>query len=788
MPKYSTLTLYFIFINCVSTYSQAYEPMSHVSEPVEVIVDDWGVPHIYANNQQDLFFTQGYHAAKDRLFQFEIWRRQATGTVAELLGESELKRDIGTRLFKFRKDIVDEMNYYHDDGAEIIRAYVDGVNAYISEVRASPELLPLEFKVLNTMPQYWTPEVVISRHQGLLGNIGDEMDIARAIVLIGEEKVRDLHWFHPKDPDLSIDPAIDGSLLLDDRILELYNAYRRPVKFENDESTGSLDFNELDKGNYDIGSNNWAISGHMTESGFPLLANDPHRTLAVPSLRYMSHLVAPGWNVIGGGEPEIPGISIGHNEHGAWGLTVYRTDGEDLYVYRLNPDNANQYWHNDTWNDFEVINESIPVKGMETVDVELKYSIHGPVSYIDEEHHVAYAIKCAWLEVGGSPYLASLRMDQAKTFEEFRAACAYSHIPGENMVWADREGNIGWQAVGIAPIRKKHSGLVPVPGDGRYEWSGYLPILDKPHVYNPDNGMIITANENVTPDEYEHWDAIGYEWSDPYRGNRVREVLSNGSEHSMRDMAQLQTDYLSLAARQIVPLLKGLNSDNETTQWAITQLLSWDYVLSSESVVPTVYHAWENLLRTKLWDKSVPDIAKQYIPNVQHKLIVDWLTFPDDRFGDQPTQGRDAFLVETLSEALDDLTEKLGTDRTRWYYGQADMKHAMLTHSMSAIVDDSIARLLNVGPLPRGGDAYTVGSTGYALRQRSGGTFRVLIDTGDWDRALATNSPGQSGNPSSPHYRDLFEDWSKDRYFPMFYSREKVERVIDYRYMLMPAK
>ena len=211
------------------------------------------------------------------------------------------------------------------------------------------------------------------------------------------------------------------------------------------------------------------------------MANDPHRRIAVPSLRYMAHLVAPGWNVIGGGEPEIPGISIGHNEYGAWGLTVFRTDGEDLYVYDLNPENLNQYKYQDDWEDMSLIEETIKVKNHPEETVVLRYTRHGPVTYIDSTNFKAYAVRCAWLEPGGSPYLASLRMDQAKNWEEFRAACNYSHIPGENMIWADKKGNIGWQAVGIAPIRRNWSGLVPVPGDGRYEWDGYLPITDKPH-------------------------------------------------------------------------------------------------------------------------------------------------------------------------------------------------------------------------------------------------------------------------------------------------------------------
>jgi len=460
--------------------------------PVEIITDQWGVPHIYAENEHDLFFAQGYYAAKDRLFQFEIWRRQATGTVAEILGPRELDRDIGTRLFQFRGDMNQEMNYYHDHGKLIIESYVEGVNAYVDYINAHTDELPIEFELLDIKPGHWTPAVVISRHQGLLGNIDSELRAVRAVSQLGADRVKELAWYHPIEPDLTIDSKINTDLLMED-VIAPYHAYRKPLLFSPEDLASSAndwdDYSDLaaiDASNYqdfldndinDIGSNNWVIDGSLTQSGYPMMANDPHRRQSTPSLRYMAHLVAPGWDVIGGGEPEIPGISIGHNQHGAWGLTVFRTDAEDLYVYELNPDNSNQYRYQGRWEEMNLIQDTIAVKGQENVIITHRYTRHGPVTKIDADNHVAYAMRCGWLEVGGSPYLASLRMNQATNWEEFKAACAYSHIPGENMVWADKAGNIGWQAVGIHPIRPNWSGMIPVPGDGRYEWAGYLPIL-----------------------------------------------------------------------------------------------------------------------------------------------------------------------------------------------------------------------------------------------------------------------------------------------------------------------
>ncbi|NQV76359.1 MAG: penicillin acylase family protein, partial [Bacteroidetes bacterium] len=335
--------------------------LNGLKEPVEIIRDEWGVNHIYAKNQHDLFFAQGYAAAKDRLFQFEIWRRQATGTVAEILGQREVKRDIGSRLFKFRGDMKQEMNHYHNDGEEIITAYSDGVNAFIEEILKTPEKLPIEFKLLNIKPGKWTPEVVISRHQGLLGNIGVELKTGRAVARLGSEKVKELSSFHPQVPDIDLDPAINKELLFDD-ILELYDAFRATVKFEPEDVQAEYRINKKQKislnmlppdesmdDKLSIGSNNWVVGANKMAEGAAFMANDPHRTVSVPSLRYMSHLVAPGWNVVGGGEPEIPGISIGHNEYGAWGLTIFGTDSEDLYVYALNPNNLRQYQYQGKW-------------------------------------------------------------------------------------------------------------------------------------------------------------------------------------------------------------------------------------------------------------------------------------------------------------------------------------------------------------------------------------------------------------------------------------------------------
>ncbi len=768
-------------------------------QPVEILVDRWGISHIYAKDEHDLFFAQGYSAARDRLFQFELWRRQATGTVAEILGPKELKRDIGTRLFMFRGDLSQELNYYHPHGEAIVTAYVDGVNAWIARTVRDPSLLPIEFTLLGITPKPWTPAVVVSRHNGLLANIGEEMNFAQAVRELGVERVKDLTYFQPPDPKLDVDPAVDLSLI-SDKVLDLYNAFREPIDFTPDEvvaryrnsdsSVARLDqvagptAVDLSLRQEDIGSNNWVVSGALTPSGMPILANDPHRVQEAPSLRYWVHLVAPGWNVIGAGEPVLPGVSIGHNEYGAWGLTVFGNDSEDLYVYDTNPDNPLQYKYRGAWETMRVVKDTIAVKGQSPASVDLKFTRHGPVVFEDQAHHKAYAIRAAWMDIGSAPYLASLRMDQARSWDEFRDACAYSRIPAENMVWAGIDGTIGYQAVGIEPLRPNWSGLVPVPGDGRYEWNGYLPIKALPNVVNPAKGFWNTSNNYLIPPGYPYPEALHYTWADPYRAATVAEFLGSGRLFGVADMIALQNDDLSIPARSLVPLLKDLPVADPATSKARDTLMSWNWVLDRDSAAAGIYEMWLRHLRTDVRDRFVPQAARPYIGFIGLKKMIDWLEAPDGRFGADPLGTRDALLVTSLTEAVKELTDRLGADQTAWQLGA--YHHALIHHPLSTAVNAEMRARLDVGPLPRGGDSYTVTATGSGDNQTSGGSFKIIMDTEDWDNSVGLNNPGQSGDVDSPHYRDLFPLWARGRYFPVVYSRTKVEAVAEQRLTLEP--
>ena len=751
-----------------------HQSLVGISQEVSVRRDSWGINHIEAKNEQDLFFAQGYLAARDRLFQFELWLRKATGTTAALVGPAGLQSDIGARLLRYHKDMDTELNHYHPNGKAIIEAYVAGVNAYIEETRKDPSLLPFEFAALGIEPGLWTPEVVISRHNGIRSNAEQELSIGRALAQVNAQKIKELLWFHPGDPDLSLDPSIDPNWLAAD-LLKPYLALGEDIPFED-----LFESEEMPEG-----SNNWIISGARTQSGFPILANDPHRRIALPSLRYMVHLKAPGWNVIGGGEPVIPGVSIGHNEHGAWGLTIFQSDAEDIYLYELNPENPNQYKYQSNWEDMTLIEERIQVKGQQDSLVTLRYTRHGPVTYLDPKNHRAAAVRAAWLEPGAAPYLASLRMNQATNWAEFHEACTYSFIPGENMIWADKSGTIGWQAVGITPQRPNFSGMVPVPGDGRYEWDGYWPNSLKPSLTNPEKGFWGTANQHVTPDDYPYPEALAFTWADPFRGDRVNEVLAQDSSATIAKSIALQVDVTAIPARQLTPLLLQAPTTDPKGKEALAWMKDWDYQLLPESVAAGMYVAWEKALVKEVRSRKVPAGIQGLIQPPLTKII-DWVMHPEQLFSENALQQRDHLLAQTWSTAIEDLSKSLGSNLAQWNYGQAAYKHIALQHPLSKWVDTQLQQQVNLGPLPRGGYPNTPAANGSGNNQTAGASFRMVTDLADWDLTQMTNTPGQSGDPRSPFYKNLFEDWAKDRYFPAYFSEKKINQHTQEHLILTP--
>lgn len=765
--------------------------------PAEILVDRWGVPHIYASTSYDAFLVQGFNAARDRLWQIDLWRRRGLGQLSDVFGPSYLDRDRAARLFLYRGDMHDEWLSYGSDTKRVAQAFTEGINAYVRLTREDPSLLPVEFDQLGYQPAWWSPEDVARiRSHGLFYNLTEEVARARVLRDFGAG-VEDLRRHREPAHRLRIPKGLDLSLIPDD-VLRLYELVTAAPTFPASTASSSGEQHTRSP----EGSNNWVLSPERTTTGRPLLANDPHRALSLPSLRYIAHLSAPGFDVIGGGEPVLPGISIGHNGHIAFGLTIFPIDQEDLYVYQTNPDNSLEYRYQGRWEPMRVETETVPVAGSDPVTVELRYTRHGPVIYEDTRQNTAFAVRAAWLEPGMAPYLGSMDYMRAHNWDQFLAAMNRWGAPPENQVYADTAGNIGWKTGGLTPIRSGWDGTLPVPGDGRYEWTGFYDMDQLPGAANPAGGWLATANEMNLPSDFPaHERVITYDWYAPYRRARIEEVLGGKLAMSARDCVDLQSDYVSIPARRILRRLRDLRSEDPRTAEALKLLREWDGNLTADSAAAALFEMWfRQHLRPALLTQALTQIvpagkATEALQAVQTdesllgdpRVDLSLLEEPADRLGADPERVITEALVSSLSGAVEHLERLLGPNRSDWAWGRLHV--ARLTHPFAALVDEPTRQQMTLGPTARGGSGDTVGNTAYlpSFVQSGGSTFRLVIDVGNWDESLAMNTPGQSGNLDSTHYADLFDPWARGEAFPMLYTREQVEAATEQRIFLEPG-
>lgn len=745
--------------NTLSSVSGSLQ-ISGLHQPVQVLRDQWGVAHIYANDAHDLFMAQGFVAAQDRLFQMELWKRSGQGRLSEVLGPTALLRDVNARLLQYRGDMTEEYASYAPDTLQILDAFTSGINAYIESVKQN---LPIEFQIAGFAPEPWKPEDCLNRMAAfaMTGNSFSELEHAQMVAAMGAEKASGLFDF---DPPVRLDPAAgaDFSGLSPNLLRNLVGSDAR-IEFP----TYSLE-----------GSNNWTVSGKRTRSGKPLLANDPHRVIAEPSLRYMVHLVAPGWDVIGSGEPGLPGVALGHNQHIAWGFTIFGLDQQDLYLEELNPANPAQYKTENGWQEMRVEKQSFAIRGGPAVTVDLKWTRHGPVLWEDGKR--ALALRWVGAEPGTAGYLASLSVDRAQNWDDFEAAMVRWKVPSENIVYADDSGNIGEHSTGLAPLRKNWTGLLPVPGEGGYEWSGFVPNSELPHSFNPAAGFVATANHRMIPENYPY--KVGYEWAPGFRVQRITDVLTANKAVTTEDFERLQTDVLSLPAKQLIGLLRGAHADSPEAQL----LLNWNCVVGRDSAAAALYEVWLGQLTDAVMSRAIPASVRKNAEEWTPAQVLRTLSHPSaDWFGPDPTSTRDQVLRESLVRATERMIAMQGPDRAKWNWGK--MHVVWFRHALDQAPGAS--HLLDLGPTPRPGDEYTVNATGYyggSYDQVSGASYREILDTSDWDQSVAVNSPGQSGQPGSPHYSDLLPLWDQGRYFPLAYSKEAVEKVTKDRLTLRP--
>jgi penicillin amidase len=750
--------------------------------PARIVVDTWGIPHIYAASERDAFFVQGWNAARDRLWQIDLWRKRGLGLLSASFGPAYVAQDRAARLLLYRGDMDKEWAAYRPGMKDRTEAFVAGINAYVRQVQSGRRPLPVEFRLTGSTPDLWRAEDVVQiRSHALVSNVASEVARARVACAAGagwqaaDALRRKLEPRHDtKVPD-GLDPCAVTAEVLKDYVLGT-----EPVAFEKGKVTVAS-LSDLETAEAFTGSNNWVVASSRTATGRPLVANDPHREIASPSLRYIVHMSAPGLDMIGAGEPAIPGISFGHNKDVAFGLTIFGIDQEDLYVYALNPANPDQYRYGDGWETMRVVHEMIPVKGEAPHEVELRFTRHGPVLDYDPAHARAFALRTIWMEPGGAGYLQASWLDHAHTWADFETARHRYVAPPENFVFADRAGDAGWAAFGLSPVRANWDGLLPVPGDGRYEWAGFLSHDRMPESKNPPQGWFATANAYDLPPETPPQDVTSYEWADRSRLDRIEQVLAADPHVSVADSMALQTDSHAPMALRLIALIQHLSAPDPRTAQALALLEAWDGNETTDSVATTIYEVWSAKHLGRAIVAHDAPAAAAIIGNGSLDAVIGRL----EASGPE----RNALLLTSLASALDELTSRMGPDMTGWTWGR--LHHASLVPAAAALADPDLKARMSAGPLSIPGGPSSPKAAGYNLETfdvTHGASVRMVMDVGAWDNSRIINTPGQSADPASPHYGDLFPLWARGEYAPMLFSRPAIEAAANEVIELTPAR
>lgn len=725
-----------------------------VSQPVRIVRDRWGVPHIYAQNEHDLFFAQGFVQAQDRLFQMDLWRRSSQGRLAEVLGLNFVERDAATRRVQYRGDVAVEWASYGPAVKADAEAFVGGINAWVAEARAH---VPEEFTVAGWLPETWSPEDLLNRTDAFV-TAGADTDAFRARLVAAIGASRADAWFPAATPykiPAGLDLGIVGPVVED--------ALRRAGTAPFFLGLASPVMAPAGRGD---GSNAWVVTGARSATSAPLLANDPHRAFAHPSLRYLIHLNAPGWNVIGAASPWLPGVIIGHNEHVAWGMTAFPADVVDIFVEHVDPSNPHRVEHRGRWVDTSIVHDPIKMKGQaKPFPFEREYTPNGVIVATDSERHLAYTLKWSGSEPGAAGELAALPLDRSRSVAEFRSALSRWKLPVVDVLFADAGGLAGRQVAGLIPDRRGWDGALPAPGwSGVHEWRGWLRPDDVRHAMLPRaGGFFVSANQNAA------------------RTNRLLEVLGETQAQTIEGFEHLQHDTTAWNAGQLVPLLVPLRATRNDVEASRQRLLQWDRRVSADSTEAALYVFWEEALARLLAERHLePDLRNDYLARTV--LSVPALTKPtamwfDSAFG----AARDRLLVEGLAIAVDRL-RAAGAKRDAAVWG--DLHSLTFKHPLA--ITRAARERFNIGPLPLSGYSGTVLSTFPPQDVGAGASFREVVDVSDWDRSVWTQAPGQSGEPGSPHFADLAGPWSMGAYFQMAFSTAAVASSAEATLVLRP--
>ena len=785
--------------------------------PVDVYRDHMGIAHMYASTSHDLFYAEGYVHAQERFWQMDFYRHVGGGRTAEMFGKSQLETDRFLTTLGWRKQSEHEYEGFTPETKTILTAYADGVNAYLSS--HDGEAVSLEYAILKLLsPDYriekWKPTDTIAWARALAWDLHANMDeeIQRAVLLktLTPEQVGELFPPYPSDHPVIVNKIGDGtssSILSSAIALDIPNATLTALQ-----RNASLLDSLLGPLNDEVGSNSWVVSGNLTTTGKPLLANDPHLGIAMPSIWYQVDMHCQPkseecpFEIAGFSLAGAPGIVLGHNDRIAWGFTFSYEDVMDLFIEKVNPDNPNQYEVNGKWVDFESTTETMKVVGGDPVEIIVRSTRHGPVisevyaplqdqgdpkdkefvpfkerSGVDLPDNYVISLSWAALQTGG-PIEAVLGFAKAQNWNEFRQAAAHFHSPGNNLTYADMDGNIGYQAPGDVPIRKKGDGTVPVPGwTGEYDWTGFIPFDQLPYTFNPVEGYIVSANEKIHPNDYPNF--ITYDWDYGFRAQRILDMIQNApGKLDIAYFQKMQGDDYDSGAATYVPLLLDMNSQfTKTNETAAMELLkNWDYQARADSPATAVYEAYWKALLKNTFDDELPEkywpiggnrwfeITRNLSPNSS------WW---DDKSTAEKVETRDDILKKSFSEGIAELEQTLGRDPAKWNWGSlhgATFRNATL----GASGVPPIEALFNRGPFPTSGGGSIVNATAWNATKGFAVTnvpsMRMIADMSNLNNSLTVHTTGQSGHAYHQHYTDMAEMWANIQYYPMLWDQKDV--------------
>lgn len=715
-----------------------------LDENVTVTRDENGVPHLDAKSDADLYRAQGYVHAQDRLFQMDLARRQASGRLSEVVGAKAIDTDKQFRTFSLRNAAEKSFDTYSDDAKQVLEWYADGVNEFIGEVKDNGKL-SYEFKLLGYEPEKWTPIDSLTIGKYMAYDLGGKWTPQAmrhwALNNYSEEKAQELFITYPENAESIMEANL-----------------KNPVQVTGQFDPGILphEFN---------GSNNWVVSGDKTKSGMPLLADDPHLGLSTPSIWHQIHLKSPEQNVSGVIFAGIPGIILGHNEKVAWGVTNVGPDVQDLYIEIPNPDDPTQFQYDDKWEQAEVRDETISVKGEKDVPFEVMVTRHGPiitdVIYKDEKPGAVFSMQWTALEPSNE-LEAIMDLNKADDWESFETALEAFSAPAQNFVFASTDGTIAFKANGKIPIRKKGDAQLPVPGNSsEYGWDGYIPYDELPTVVNPKEGFIATANNEVVDEKYPYH--ITKFWAQPYRYERIAEVLRDGDDFTADDMMKLQMDQKNLHAGEFLDSLIGSIEKmdrKERYKEILGQMKDWDQVDSVDASQPLVFHKLMKQLPVTMFASDMPADVYEFMPG-KPQLTDQFLR--NAYAGDPSTWveeygGVDQWVYDAFEKTMASLKEDYGDKSENWQWG--DFHQLVFPHPLSS-ASTILANFLDPKKQPVGGSGITVQAASFKDdgSANHGASWRFVADLDDLSKAYHIVGPGQSGHVKSQWFHDQADDW-----------------------------